>query len=353
MSVIDVNSLLNEISPDAPSGEDLEYDPAFGELDRAVQGKAEQVIGDSVVAAEPPDWREVRKMTTELLGRSKDLRIGVHLARALTSTDGLAGLADGLSLIRGLLERYWDSVHPQLDPDDGNDPTMRINILVTLVDRDAMLNMVHRAPLVSSRVMGRYSLYDIARASGGADKAPEGDEEAAAVPDMTAIDAAFMEADLEDVQGTADAVARCVGDLTAIDAVLMDKVGASQAPDMSALATVLKEAQTRLNGQLVRRGAGSEEMAAGDTAASAGGQPAAGAAAPARAISGDINSREDAIKMMEKISSYFERTEPSSPIPLLMKRAKRLVSMSFMDVLADMAPDGVKQAKIIGGIGKD
>jgi type VI secretion system protein ImpA len=54
--------------------------------------------------------------------------------------------------------------------------------------------------------------------------------------------------------------------------------------------------------------------------------------------------------MMDKISSFFERSEPSSPVPLLMQRAKRLVSMSFMDILADIAPDGVKQAKNIGGI---
>ena len=346
MSVIDVNSLLNEISPDMPSGEDLEYDPAFGELDRAAQGKPEQVIGDSTVDAEPPNWGEVRKLSTELLGRSKDLRIGVHLTRALTSSDGLPGLADGLSLLRGLLERYWDTVHPQLDPDDNNDPTMRINILVTLVDRDAMLNMVRRAPLVSSKVMGRYSLHDFARAKGG--EAATGDD-ADAVPEMATIEAAFMEAELEDIQATADAATRCGGDLAAIDAVLTDKVGAANAPDLGALATVLKEAQAKLNEQLVRRGAGSEDMAAVEAAADAG----AGGAAPAKAVTGEITSREDAIKMMEKISGFFERTEPSSPVPLLMKRAKRLVSMSFMDVLADMAPDGVKQAKIIGGIGKD
>lgn len=344
MSVIDVNSLLNEISPDAPSGEDLEYDSVFAELDRAVQGKPEQVIGDSSVAAEPPNWREVRKLSTELLGRSKDLRIGVHLTRALTSSDGLAGLADGLSLLRGLLDRYWDTVHPQLDPDDNNDPIMRINILVTLIDRDAMLSMVRRAPLVSSKVMGRYSLHDFARAE-GSEAATGGDEETA--PEITTIEAAFLEADLEDIQATADAATRCGGDLAAIDAVLTDKVGAANAPDLSALATVLKEAQVKLNEQLVRRGVGSEDLAAGDAAAGAGG------AVPAKAISGEIASREDAIRMMEKISGFFERTEPSSPVPLLMKRAKRLVSMSFMDVLEDMAPDGIRQAEIIGGIGKD
>ena len=38
MSVVDVNSLLSEVSADQPCGEDLEYDPAYGELERAAQG---------------------------------------------------------------------------------------------------------------------------------------------------------------------------------------------------------------------------------------------------------------------------------------------------------------------------
>jgi len=344
MSTVDVNSLLNEISPDTPSGEDLEYDPAFGELERAAQGKAEQVLGDSVAAAEPPNWREVRKQSMELLGRSKDLRMGVYLTRALVNLEGYPGLADGLSLLRGLLERYWDTVHPQLDPDDANDPTMRINILVSIVDRDAMLNILRKAPLVSSRAMGRYGLHDIFLAGGG-DGAAAGDEES--VPDMASIEAAFMDADLEELQATADAVTRSCGDLAAIDATLMDKVGAGQAPDLDALAELLKEAQSTLSEHLVRRGVGG----AGEVTDA--GPDEGQAAKPAPAVGGAINSREDAVRMMGNISSFFESNEPSSPVPMLMQRAKRLVSMSFMDILADVAPDGVKQAKNIGGLDKD
>ena len=57
--------------------------------------------------------------------------------------------------------------------------------------------------------------------------------------------------------------------------------------------------------------------------------------------------------MMDRISEYFQRNEPSSPVPLLMHRAKRLVSMSFMDILKDMAPDGVSQASTVGGVNED
>jgi len=127
--------------------------------------------------------------------------------------------------------------------------------------------------------------------------------------------------------------------------VLLEKVGSAQAPDLSALSSLLKEVQAILNDQLVRRGAGNATLA-GDGAGEAGTLDTS----VAQAVSGEISTREDAIRMMDKISEYFQRNEPSSPVPLLMQRAKRLVSKNFMDILRDMAPDGVPQAENIGGI---
>ena len=342
MSVIDINALLSEVSAESPCGEDLEYDPAYGELERNAQGTPEQTIGDSVVGGEPPDWRTVRDQATELLRRSKDLRIVVYLLQALTRTDGVNGLSDGLALMRGLLERYWDDVHPRLDPEDDNDPTFRVNIITTLCDRDALLNSVREAKLSNSRALGRFGFHDILVAK-GAVPAPEGGAES--VPNMATIDAAFTDTELEELQATSDAVTRSNGDLAAIDGVLLEKVGSAHAPDLSALTSLLKEVQAVLNDQLVRRGAGSATLA-GDGAGETG---TLGTAA-AQAASGEISTREDAIRMMDKISEYFQRNEPSSPVPLLMQRAKRLVSKNFMDILRDMAPDGVPQAENIGGI---
>jgi type VI secretion system protein ImpA len=102
--------------------------------------------------------------------------------------------------------------------------------------------------------------------------------------------------------------------------------------------------QAVMNTQLARRGVGVVQHAE----AEAGGQSGA-----VQSASGEITSREDAIRMMDKISDYFQRHEPSSPVPLLMRRAKRLVSMSFMDILKDMAPGGVSQASAVGGIDED
>ena len=158
MSIINITDLLSEVSPDAPCGDNLEYDPAFSELERAARGKQEQTLGTATLTAEPPAWREVRNHATALLGRTRDLRVAVYLTRALLNTDGLAGFGEGLSLIRGMLERYWDCVHPQLDPDDDNDPTSRVNTIATLCDRDVTLLNVQEAPLISSRALGQFGL---------------------------------------------------------------------------------------------------------------------------------------------------------------------------------------------------
>ena len=71
------------------------------------------------------------------------------------------------------------------------------------------------------------------------------------------------------------------------------------------------------------------------------------AAAP---ISGDIRTPADVIKLIDKICAYYERNEPSSPIPLFLERAKRLVSKDFLEVLADIAPEAVAQARSAGGL---
>jgi len=340
MAVIDVEQLLQEIDPEAPCGEDLEYDPAFGELERVAEGKPEQQMGDAVVPAEEANWGEVKKQATALLARSKDLRVAVYLARALLHTAGLEGFHAGLALVHGLIERYWPEVHPQLDPEDDNDPTLRVNVLATLTDPDATLPGLLRAPLVAARGIGEFSLRDLEIATGK--RSPTGDEEAA---ELSVIDAAFLECDVEGLQATAAVAQGALQEVEAIDAALMERVGATAAVDLDPLRTLLAEAQTALDDHLGRRGAGGAP-AAGTEAAGAGGTTVAGSAP----ITGEIQSREEVIRLLDKMCNYFYQYEPSSPVPLLLQRAKRLVAKNFMDILRDLTPDAVGQAELFRGV---
>ena len=200
MSVIDVEKLLEPLSEDSPCGDDLEYDAGFVELERAAEGKAEQQMGDEVIAAEPPEWKQVKKIGLDLWGRTRDLRIASHLTQALLRTDGMPGFHDGMRLLHGLIDRHWEGVHPQLDPDDDNDPTMRVNVLAGLVDPERSLRGVREATLVSSRGLGQFSLRDVQVATGQA-QASSGEEP----PEIGAIDAAFLDCPVEELQATAEA----------------------------------------------------------------------------------------------------------------------------------------------------
>lgn len=350
MSVIDTERLLQELSPDAPSGEDLEYDPVFQEMELASQAKPEQEYGGTVVPAEDPDWRTVKARALDLLGRTKDLRVLMKLSAAVIRTDGIGAFAECVEALRTLVEKFWDSVHPQLDPEDNNDPTMRMNVLVALCDGEGVLRGLRDVPLVSSRGLGQFSLRHILIANGTLQPGGAGVEPP---PDLATIEAAFMDADVGDLQATSNAVQRSLEALRGVETALTEAVGAQEVPDLSPLETELKQIQSILGERLEQRGVGTGEIATDQPVGGGEAAPASAgtAQAPARqGLAGEVTSREDVIRALDKVSEYYERNEPSSPVPFLLRRAKRLVKKDFMEIMRDLAPDGVSQAETITGI---
>jgi type VI secretion system protein ImpA len=334
MPLIDTENLLHPIAGDEPTGTNLEYDPAFAALERAAQGKPEQQIGETIVAGEPPDWKTVHEQAAALLGRSKDLRIVAHLVRALLHRHGFLGLSEGLGVVQGLLERYWSPLHPRLDPDDHHDPTMRISALALLSDTQ-LLAALRAAPLVQSRSFGPISLRDIAVASGEM-AAPAG----APKMDMTSIEAAFQDVSDDVLEATALAITKAVEHLRRIEVIFTDSAGVS-GPDVAGLTQILNQAGRAVGPRLERRKAAA--AAAGDSAVHTNGTGSR------VALSGEITSREDVVRALDKICDYYARHEPSSPLPLLLQRCKRLATMSFIEIVREMVPDGLSQVEIIAG----
>ena len=127
-----IEKLLQPVSAEQVCGPDLSNDGQFDELETLLKGKPEVEIGSIQKPAEPPDWNELKDRSAEFLGRSKHLRVATIFCCGLLRTGGLAGFRDGVQLIQGLLEKYWEPLYPLLDPEDNNDPTQRLNILGAL-----------------------------------------------------------------------------------------------------------------------------------------------------------------------------------------------------------------------------
>jgi type VI secretion system protein ImpA len=320
-------------------------------MERAAEGKPEQQFGDTLVPGEDPDWKDLKRKASALLGRTKDYRVVVYLARAMLHTDGLSGFRDCLQLLCGYTERYWDLVHPQLDPDDDNDPTLRVNTLATLCDRDATLQHLRKVPLVSSRAIGQFGLLDVEIARGEASGAA-GEEH----PELSTIEAAFLDADVESLQESAQAAREALASTQTLETTLTEKVGVANAVSFEPLTHMLQQVEKVLVEQLARRGVASGEE--GDAGAEGEGSDvdaAEGGGGPAerQRLTGDITSREDVIRALDKICEYYDRYEPSSPLPLLLKRAKRLATKSFLEIIRDLTPDALSQAESIGGVAEE
>ncbi|MFL6674160.1 MAG: type VI secretion system protein TssA [Massilia sp.] len=345
MRIVDIDSLLQELDPASPCGPNLEYDPAFLELEQAAAGKPEVQYGDTITPAVAPEWKQVRKLASGLLERSRDLRVAVPLTRALLALEGVPGFADGVELMQRLLAERWDHLHPQLDPDDGLDPTPRINSIATLVDVATMIREFKDTPLVLLPALGPLTLRAIEIANGEAPP-PAGQEKVA----LATIEAALADVAPERLQAVAQALARAHQGVAEIERILMQQVGSAQALSLDALARVLRRARDFLPASAAAPG-----MAQADPGAPV--QPsdpvaAGGAGAPAQAISGEIASRDDVLRMLDKICNYYQRCEPSSPVPLLLERARRLVPKNFIELLEDLAPGGVEQLAVIRGAPK-
>jgi type VI secretion system protein ImpA len=298
-------------------------------------------MGDAVVPSEPPDWSSVLEQSLALLGRTRDLRVAVHLTNALLQRSGYAGFSEGLALVQEMLATFWATVHPELDREDGDDPTMRINALSAL-STPPILSTLRSTPLVRARALGVVSLRDI-QALSGEMPAPG----SAPGVDSATLEAVFQEVEIEALETVAAAVKQSSEALVAIDTVFETHTG-SPGPDLAPLSQILREASKALGPRLsARRAAAGGNGSEDQNDASLG----HGEAADGRGgfLAGEVRCREDVVRVIDRICAYYARFEPTSPLPLLLERCKRLVTSSFVDIIRELAPDSLEQVERLGG----
>jgi type VI secretion system protein ImpA len=331
--MLDVGTVLAETREAPPCGPNLEHDLSFFELEEAARGKAEQRTGDVVKPAEEPNWPKVIDRAQALLNRSKDLRVAVHLTRGLACTEGITGLATGLGLIHGLLERYWERIHPVLEADRGDDPTERLNALAPLVDPEVIVKDLRDCYLVSSREQGQLRARDIEVAMGRLAPRAADTETGKPIGQIHAQIAAAFASD----RSVPSAVREAHDRVAAIQALINERVGGSRALDFSSLLQPLECLLGACDNALGVKGETAQEssMESGD-----GARPA---------VAGEIRSRDDAVRMLELVCNYLERHEPSNPAPLFIRRAQRLIKKSFMEIVRDLMPDSLSQLEKLAG----
>lgn len=345
------DNLLNPIPGPNPSGENLRYapvskrDPTYF-YDKVKEARREEEdIGEYSQEGKKADFDLVIKMCSDALAeRTKDLQVAAWLAEALLQTERFAGFVEGLNLLRGLVENFWDTLYPELEEGDAE---LRAAPLDWIGQLGAAVQLLPITEKKSGLTDAGFNWFQQKQASKIPTEEDAGTSDAKRKTRDTAVqEGKVLPEQFEEAfnatpkafykQLTAD-LAALEESLAALDEVCTAKFGTA-GPSFVSLRTALEEtkvtARTLLKKKLeldpdpvevapAEQSAGTAPEG-GDAAHGMQGRAQTAAARwPAESISMQPGDREQAITCLIAAAQFLRQQEPSNPISYLVLRGLR------------------------------
>src|SRR5580658_8827510 len=317
--------LLNPIPGDNPSGKTLRYDPVYDKIREARREEDVLPQGDWSREVKKADFPLVIKLTTEALStKSKDLQLAAWLTEAIMFRDHIVGLREGLDLLRGYLEKFWDTLYPEIDDGDLEFRSAPLAWVGSKLDFG-----VRRLPLTKSKL--DYFKFDESRRVGYEADAV-GEEKAAARATAIAEKKCTAEEFDEAVRATGDAyyeklAANLITVLESLQSLetLCDEKFGREAPSYANLRTALEEVQDLVKQYHKPAQEVTEEVAEepAEEAVEETSTPAASGAPAAKkkSVTAEPADRDDAMQRLAVVAHFLRHENPQNPVPYLLLRA--------------------------------
>jgi type VI secretion system protein ImpA len=335
----EIESFLDPISGESPSGPNLRYqaeDSTFDllkDLTTTVPGVDDDDEGRSA------DWSGAESLCYSALHeKTKDLELVCNLMEAWVRLEGLAGLEKGIDLMRGCIDRFWETLHPGIDPDDGElSLALRARWLNWMDNGKGFLLALKSAPLMPSPEGGSYTWRDYENTELLSDATVPAERRAELV-EAGVISEAQWESALGNLSGGrlrefTDALNASLEQARALASLCKERFKGDEedTPDLYNLMNVIEAMRDYFGGMA------SDEVPAAEGEAL--GEAAASGAANAGAAVGAIATRADALRVLGQVGDFFRRTEPHSPISYLIARAVKWGSMPLDALFKDVVKD--------------
>ncbi len=372
---MDLEPFLVPVADGSASGSELRNDPRFHAVERLMEPAARSIRLENVrsggTGSVNIDWTDILAQAADLAGTGRDLRLLVIVVRALANAEGFDGLAQGLGLLTTTIEQHWDTVHPALreSPSPSEAARRRTNAIVDLQNRaNGLLCDLEFAVVLTPRGLGAVTVGDLAAAAltrmqtqmelpeglGEKEMAELLSQHEARVTRVTTACRATAAERPDDLAELLRAIEAARSALSALEAALTARVGENgisfKLPELDKLLTRAIAPLTAAQGKSAPAAVASEVNVMAEPAAPA---PMTNGAHPppaAGGIPGSVNSRRDVERCLDMIIDFYERTEPSSPIPHLARRMRKMVPMNFLQLMEEIAPSGMKEFKNVAGV---
>ncbi len=344
--VVDFDLILQPISGENPSGEDVKYSGIYDQIREARRADDEMDQGDWKTDTKVANYRLVIDLAVPSLSTtSKDLQIAVWLSEALARTHGLAGIRDGLKILAQMQDSFWDTLYPEME--DG-DQEGRANALAW-ADKE----LAESAQFVALTGGSSYNYRDwmtsqtlIIPDNIDSMGLTEGEEIKNRVAKAEADGKVTYERWQRDVGQTRRAfienvnllMEECWTAFNDLNRTIDEKFDRNQAPSLTEFKKGFENIHLQVKRILELKRAEEPDPvelseSEGDTDAGEGGTSAGGKR------SGAVQSRADALSRLGEIAAFFQATEPHSPVSYLVQRAVKWGNMPLDSWLQEVIKD--------------
>ena len=318
---LDLEGLLAPVSDDNPVGDDLAYD-----TDRQVIESVFETSASGEGSGSEVDWRDILKLIESQSAKTKDIWLPIYMMRVGVRMGRLETVVLGAQYLAGLVETYWENMHPQIEEYGFQGRKAPCESLTRIAE---FLGPFKQIKLLSHPRLGEFSVFDFERFNDNGDGEDGYGMFRAVLAETTADDLDAILAKLDSI----------IADITRTDQMMTSLITGDTSVNFATTYESLKKARTSLIKFMPHLEPEIEESD-GDSSGSGSGASSGRSGAP-----GSVESREDVIRAIDAIADYYRRKEPSSPVPLALKRAREWVTLDFMAVLEDIAPNSLSEAQ--------
>jgi type VI secretion system protein ImpA len=339
---VDIDAILKPISGEKPSGTDPRDGVAFELLKEARREEDAANQGDWKRDVKAADWPKAIQIATKILStEGKELQVAAWLAEGLVKKHGSAGLRDGLKILRGLHEHYWDSFYPLIEDGDAEYRSGRLEALNKILPI-VILNM----PLIHPPGGPAYSYWqykesqDVENLRRGA--ATDGERKRQLAE---ALEEGKLEGEKFDKAAGATPLSHCTAvlenlnqswdEFEQLERILDDKYS-PEAPSLRVIKEAINECRALMSGLVKKKGGVGAPITSQPDNALREADMAPVVQMTANASGVMPGDRADALRRLEAVAEFFRRTEPHSPVAYLVQRAARWGEMPLEEWLQEV-----------------
>ncbi len=345
-AIIDIDALLKPISEERSVGENLrlnnrptsQYSIIKDARNAARAAERKSMFDDSNTEASE-HWKKIITLAPQILAsEAKDLEIASWYTEALIRKSGFTGLRDGFTLLRQLVEQYWEAgLYPAADEDGIETRVAPISGLNGEGSDGVLLAPIRRTEITDNFAPGPFSLWQYKQAV-DLSRMTEGNEREQQVSkigfSMEDIGNAVEQSSSDYFVNLRDDITICLSEYRALSELLITHCG-HHAPATNKIIELLEETLSAVNHIAKHKYPLEEEAVSDDSPEVVQSEPGSNSPVPA----GPISSRDDAFRQLQTISDFFRRTEPHSPISYVLDKAVRWGDMPLDELMSELIPD--------------